>query len=308
MSMIENNRSINLTAQLTLVFGICFILAPIIIAFMVATISYEQFVQNGGIRIEIGNQFFHNLNRILHETKLPHQLWNSVIISLLVAFIKCAFAFTATFALVFYESRWNKIVFALAIATVMLPLELIVITTYQIVANVAAPLNWLLDGTGLGSLIQSFTGTRPHFEVNMLNTYLGIAAPIATSSTSVFIYRQFFLSLPKDLPRAATMDGAGPLRFMIDILLPLSWTPLIATFMFWFIGGWTSYLWPLVATSTPEAQPAVVGLAKLVTSDPDRIPDVPLLMAGALFVSFIPVLLIAVMQKQIVRGMNLSEK
>ncbi|MCY1551832.1 hypothetical protein D9M68_881900 [compost metagenome] len=95
---------------------------------------------------------------------------------------------------------------------------------------------------------------------------------------------------------------------MIDILLPLSWTPLVATFMFWFIGGWSSYLWPLVAASTPNAQPAVVGLARLATSDPAQIANVPMLMAGALFVSFIPVLMIGLMQGQIVRGLNLSEK
>ena len=248
------------------------------------------------------------MRRIVTETQLPGQLWNSIVISLLVAGIKCAFAFTATFALVFYESRWNWIIFSLTIATVMLPLELLVITTYQIVANVAMPLNWLMQITGLAWLSEQAVGAKREFRLSLLDTYIGVALPIATSSTSVFIYRQFFLSLPKDLPRAAAMDGASPFRFMVDILLPLSWTPLVATFMFWFIGGWTQYLWPLVAAATPDAQPAVVGLAKLANTEPDRIPDVPLLMAGALFVSFIPVVLIGVMQRQIVRGLNLSEK
>lgn len=306
--MIERTGGIDRTATALLVLGMVFILSPIIIAFVTATQSYEDFVRAGGINLMIGKHFLGNLKLIITATKLPEQLVNSIVISLLVAAIKCAFAFTATFALVFYESRWNKIVFALTIATVMLPLDLIVITTYQVVANVAMPINWLFDLTGLGWLVGAATGYRPHFELNLLNTYAGVAAPLATSSTSVFIYRQFFLSLPRDLPRAAAMDGAGPVRFMLDILLPLSWTPLIATFLFWFIGGWTSYLWPLVAASTPDAQPAVVGLARLVNNEPDRIPDVPMLMTGALFVSFIPVVLIAVMQRQIVRGMNLSEK
>jgi sn-glycerol 3-phosphate transport system permease protein len=226
------------------------------------------------------------------------------VISILVAGIKCAFAFTATFALVFFDNRLNRIVFGLTLVTVMLPLELVVITTYQIVANIAMPLNWILALTGLGEI----TGLGSDLRLSLLDTYVGVAAPIACASTSVFIYRQFFLSLPRDLPKAAAMDGAGPWRFMWDILLPLSWTPLVATFMFWFIGGWTQYLWPLVAASTPDAQPAVVGLARLATSEPDRIPEVPMLMTGALFVSFIPVMLIAVMQRQIVRGLNLSEK
>ena len=302
--MIERTRSIDIAAQVIVIVGVAFILSPLVIAFLTATLSYEQFVQNGGISLQVGGHFLDNLAYIWTETPLPAQLWNSIVISTLVAGIKCAVAFTATFALVFFDSRLNRIVFALTLVTVMLPLELVVITTYQIVANVAMPLNWILSLTGLGAI----TGLGSDLRLNLLDTYIGVAAPIACGSTSVFIYRQFFLSLPRDLPKAAAMDGAGPWRFMWDILLPLSWTPLVATFMFWFIGGWTQYLWPLVAASTPDAQPAVVGLARLATSDPDRIPEVPMLMTGALFVSFIPVVLIAVMQRQIVRGLNLSEK
>lgn len=306
--MVEDTRGIDRTAFVILVIGVAFILAPIVIAFLTASLSYEEFVGAGGIGLNVGSSFLDNMRRIVTETQLPGQLWNSIVISLLVAGIKCAFAFTATFALVFYESRWNWIIFSLTIATVMLPLELLVITTYQVVANVAMPLNWLMQVTGLAWLAEGVVGAGHEFRLSLLDTYIGVALPIATSSTSVFIYRQFFLSLPKDLPRAAAMDGASPFRFMVDILLPLSWTPLVATFMFWFIGGWTQYLWPLVAAATPDAQPAVVGLAKLANTEPDRIPDVPLLMAGALFVSFIPVVLIGVMQRQIVRGLNLSEK
>ncbi|CCN50705.1 putative SN-glycerol-3-phosphate transport system transmembrane component of ABC transporter [Vibrio nigripulchritudo MADA3029] len=306
--MLENTRTINFAARIVLILGAIFVLMPIVIAVLTATQSYEAFLKNGGIHLNLGGHFWQNMETIIHDTQLPGQLWNSVVIAFLVAIIKCTFAFTATFALVFYRSRLNAILFAITIATVMLPLDLIVITTYQVVANIAMPLNWLLNLFGADLMLEKWTGSRPYFEWSLLDTYIGVAAPIATSSTSVFIYRQFFLSLPQDLPKAASMDGAGPLRFMMDILLPLSWTPITATFMFWFIGGWTSYLWPLVAASTPEAQPAIVGLAKLANTDPDRIPDVPLLMTGALFVSFIPVLIIALMQKQIVRGLNLSEK
>lgn len=306
--MIENAKPINRTAQIILILGMIFILLPIVIAFMTATLTYEEFIKNGGIGLSLGGEFFNNFYRIMTETQLPKQLLNSIVISLLVAFIKCSFAFTATFALVFYKSKLNNIIFAFTIVTVMLPLELIVITTYQIVANVMMPVNWFLALTGLDWAIESLTGTYPTFQLSLLDTYIGVAAPIATGSTSVFIYRQFFLTLPKDLVRAATMDGAGPFRFMKDILLPLSWTPLVATFLFWFIGGWTSYLWPLVAASTPESQTAIVGLAKLAASEEDLIPEVPLLMAGALFVSFIPVVLIAIMQRQMVQGLNLSEK
>ncbi|WP_137128595.1 ABC transporter permease subunit [Rhizobium sp. FY34] len=306
--MIETNGGINRTASIILIAGIIFILSPLAIALLVATQSYEDFVAAGGISLIPGRHLIDNIAHIALETNLPRQVLSSIIIATSVSAIKCAFAFTATFALVFFDCRWSKLIFALTIATVMLPLELIVVTTYQVVANVAMPFNWLVDLTGLGFLMERLGGVAPHLEWNLLDTYVGIAAPIATSSTSVFIYRQFFLSLPRDLPRAAAMDGAGPIRFLIDILLPLSKTPLIATFIFWFIGGWTSYLWPLVAASSSDMQPAIVGLSRLATSEQDRIPEVPMLMAGALFVSFLPVVLIAVMQRRIVKGLNLSEK
>lgn len=306
--MIETNRGIDRTASIVLIAGMFFILSPLVIALLVATQSYEEFIAAGGISLIPGGYFIDNIAHIAWETNLPRQVLSSIIIAISVSAIKCTFAFTATFALVFFECRWSKLIFALTIATVMLPLELIVVTTYQVVANVAMPLNWLVDLTGLGWLMERLGGVAPHFEWNLLDTYAGIAAPIATSSTSVFIYRQFFLSLPRDLPRAAAMDGAGPIRFLIDILLPLSKTPLIATFIFWFIGAWTSYLWPLVAASSSDMQPAIVGLSRLATSEQDRIPEVPMLMAGALFVSFLPVVLIAVMQGRIVKGLNLSEK
>ncbi|MCO5733239.1 carbohydrate ABC transporter permease [Rhizobium sp. SSA_523] len=303
--MIEPTRGINLTANAILICGIIFILSPLLIALIVATQSYEDFVAAGGISLLPGRYLLDNIIHIVTETNLPRQVLNSIIIATCVATIKCSLAFAATFALVFFDSRWNRLIFALTIATVMLPLELIVVTTYQVVANVAMPLNWLID---LGWYASAAQSPAPHLEWNLLDSFAGIAAPIATSSTSVFIYRQFFLSLPRDLPRAAAMDGAGPLRFLIDILLPLSKTPLIATFIFWFVGGWTNYLWPLVAATSSTMQPAIVGLSRLATSEPDRIPEVPMLMAGALFVSLLPVLLIAVMQGRIVKGLNLSEK
>lgn len=306
--MIENTKPIDRVAGIVLVAGVAFILAPLVIAFLTASLSYGQFVHQGGIGFGIGGHFLDNLTKIFTKTRLPGQLWNSIVISLLVAVIKCTFAFTATFALVFFRSRWNAILFAVMIVTVMLPHDLVVITTYQVVANIAMPLNWCLNLLGINRAIELAGFHRLHFQWSLLDTYIGVAAPMATSSASVFIYRQFFLSLPRDLAKAAVMDGAGPIRFMIDILLPLSRIPLVATFMFWFIGGWTGYLWPLVAASTPDAQTAVVGLARLAETEPDAIPDVPLLMAGALFVSLIPVTLIAIMQRQIVRGLTLSEK
>ena len=306
--MIENAKPINLVAAVVLVVGIAFILLPLALATITATQSYETFIKEGGLNLTLGGHFSENIKAILTETKLPRQLANSFAIATIVALMNVSFCFLAAYALVFFEGKWRGPLFAVMIATVMLPLDLRVITTYQIVANVAMPLNWILDFTGTGWAIEQVFGVRPYLRLSLLDTYFGTAAPIAANCTAIFIFRQFFLTLPKDLPRAAVMDGASPVRFMIDILLPLSKTPIVATLLFFFIGAWTNYLWPLVAASTPDQQTAVVGLARLANTETDEIPDIPLLMAGALFVSFIPVAMIAVMQRQIVRGLNLASK
>ncbi len=306
--MPENTRSIDRMAKLVLILGMAFVLAPIAIAVLTATQSLPAFIAAGGIGLRLGDDFLENLRRVLTETLLPRQLWNSFLIALLVAGLKCGFAFLATFALVFYRNRTGSLVFALAMITVMLPLELLVITTYRTVANVAEPLNWFMAASGIGPLWEWLEGARPEFRLNLLGTPIGIAAPIATSSVAVFIFRQFFLSLPRDLAKAAVMDGAGPIRFMLDVLLPLSRAPLATTFLIGFVNAWTYYLWPLVAAFAPETQTATVGLAMLIDNDPARMPDVPLLMTGALVVSFFPVLLIALVQPQILRGFPAAEE
>lgn len=306
--MIENTRSLDLTANLVLLAGVAFILAPLALALITATQSHDQFIAAGGFSLTLGDQFFVNLRRIVEETALPWQLMNSIIIATLVAFMKTWFCFLATAALVFFKSRWSGVLFAVMIASVMLPPDLRVITVYQVVSNVLAPMAWMLEGMGVAWLLSLIGAPAPELRLNLLDTWFGVAGPLAANATAVFIFRQFFLTLPRDLARAAVMDGAGPGRFIVDILAPLSRTPLIATFMFFFIGGWCEYLWPLVAASTPSAQTAVVGLAKLAVSDPDEVPDTPLIMAGVIFISVIPVTIIAVMQRHIVRGLTLSEK
>lgn len=305
--MLDDTNSLNRASLFILFLGISFVLLPLVIALMTATQSYEDFLSNGGLGFELGNDLFENITRLLRETNLAPQLVNSVIIASISALAQVGFCFLAAYALVFFDSRCNKFFFAVLIATVMLPLDLRVITTYQIAANLALPINALLSFTGLDAVL-GVIGLPAEYRVNILDTYLGTALPMATNATAMFIFRQTFLSVPKDLPRAAIMDGAGPFRFMLDILVPISKTTLIATLLFFFIGSWTNYLWPLVSAPSPDSQTAVVGLAQLAGNIEEEIPDLPLLMTGALFVSFLPLLVIAFMQRQIVQGLNLSEK
>ena len=225
----------------------------------------------------------------------------------MVAGGKCVFAFLAAYAIVYFRTGYGTFIFAFIMATLLLPVDLRVVTTYQVVANIMLPVNILLEYSGINWLIELLLGTRLYFEVNLLNTYVGFAAPLVAHGTGTFLFRQFFRTLPADLVRASAMDGAGPIRFLFDILLPLAKAYLVALFILMFLGGWTQYLWPLVASSGPETYTAVIGLARLVPTDDAAIPKYPVIMAGALVVSAIPPLLIAFLQRYIVRGLSLSE-
>lgn len=305
--MVENARSFNIVASALLLVGMLYILTPLYLAFTTATQSYE-FMLRSGMAWYPGNQFFSNVGRIFTETLIPLQMVNSLIVAVVDAFATCVLSFITAYALVFFGVRWAALVFALILATIMLPLDIRVITTYQVAANVLGPLNALLDITGINALVTQQFGAPIVLEWSVLDTHFGLIAPLVAHGTGTFIFRQFFLVLPKDLVKAAKMDGAGPLRFLWDILLPLSRPSFAAVFVLTFLGGWTQYLWPLVASSTPNMQTAVVGLARLAPQMDGIMPDFPLIMAGAVVVSIVPLVMIAVLQRYLVRGLVLSEK
>lgn len=232
------------------------------------------------------------------ETRIPQQMANSLIVALGNAVLTCVLSFLTAFALVWFRIRWAAVAFAAILATIMLPLDIRVVTTYQVAANVFSPLNAVMD----------LVGVPLHLELSILDTHAGLTLPLIAHGTGTFLFRQFFLTLPRDLFKAARMDGAGPLRFMWDILLPLSRTSVAALFVLTFLSGWTQYLWPLVGTSRPEMQTAVVGLARLAPDNDGRMPDFPMIMAGAVIVSLIPLAMIALLQRFLVRGLVMTEK
>jgi len=305
--MVENSRSLNIVASILLALGMLFIIGPLGLMLLTATQSYES-VLRSGLSYWPGNQLFENLRQLLTTTAIPVQLWNSVVVALLVATCKCLLSFVAAFVLVFFSIRHRSLLFALILFTIMLPVDVRVITTYGVASNVLSPINALLDVTGLNGLIASVTGTPVHLQLSVLNTHFGLAAPLIAQGTGVFLFRQFFRTLTPDLVKAAKMDGAGPLRFMVDILLPLAMTPLASLFVLEFLSGWTQYMWPLVASSTADMQTAVVGLARLLPDDDSVIPNFPMIMVGAMFVAAIPLAVIAFLQRYMVRGLVLSEK
>jgi sn-glycerol 3-phosphate transport system permease protein len=296
--MVEKARSINITATLLLIIGIVYIVGPLYLTLSTASQSYEYMLRHGLAWIP-GGELFANMSKVIHDTRIPIQMLNSMIVAFSNALATCALSFLSAYAIVYFRIRWAGIAFALILATIMLPLDIRVITTYQVASNIFSPLNAVLDFTGLNTLIAGIFGAPVHLELSVLDTHFGLVAPLVAHGTGTFLFRLF---------KAARMDGAGPIRFLFDILLPLSRTSVASLFVLTFLSGWTQYLWPLVGASTPDMQTAVVGLARLVPDADGQVPDFPMIMAGAVLVSLVPLVMIALLQRYLVQGLVLSEK
>ncbi|MGK6314145.1 ABC transporter permease subunit [Neorhizobium sp. DT-125] len=305
--MVENARSINTVANILLLIGVVYIVGPLYLTLATASQSYEFMLRNG-LAWYPGDQLLANMGKVIIETRIPIQMLNSMIVAFSNALATCALSFLSAYAIVYFRIRWAGVIFALILATIMLPLDIRVITTYQVASNIFSPLNAVLEATGFNDAIADLFGAPVHLELSVLNTHFGLIAPLVAHGTGTFLFRQFFLTLPKDLFKAARMDGAGPIRFLFDILLPLARTSVASLFVLTFLSGWTQYLWPLVGASTPDMQTAVVGLARLVPDADGQVPDFPMIMAGAVLVSLVPLTMIALLQRYLVRGLVLSEK
>ncbi|MBC7003549.1 ABC transporter permease subunit [Photobacterium sp. BZF1] len=305
--MIENSKSIDRVASIILFLGMAFVLLPIYLVITTATHSYETFLREG-LQYLPGPELLNNLRAVMENTNLVPQIGNSLIIALMSATGKTAFSFLAAFGIVYFRVRYGTVIFFLILMSTMVPLDLRIVASYEVASNILAPLNTLFNVLGVNALISMVRGTPVFLELSLIDTYFGMAAPILASGTGTFLFRQSFKTIPPSLINAATMDGAGPIRFMIDILLPISKTSIISLFVLMFMGGWNQYMWPLVVASKPEMETALIGLVKLSTVVDGATPDYPMVMAGAILVNIIPVLMIAVMQKYIVKGLTLSEK
>ena len=303
--MIENTRAINRAALIVLGVACLFILGPLVLVVITATQGYGQFLREG-FSLRPGAHLWANFVTVWEVTPLPLQLWNSLVVAAGVTLGKMFLAFTTAYAVVFFRARYGALVYAAVLASIMLPLDLMVITAYQVSANVALPVNAVANAGGLWAAL---TGAPMGLKLSILDSYAGIILPLLSTGTGTLILVQFMRTLPVDLARAATMDGAGPLRFMWDVVLPLSKGPMTALLIYFFIGAWGQFLWPLVVASTPEMHTAVVGLTRLdVGAEEEQIPNFPLRMAGAILVSIIPLVMIAIFQRRSVAGLTYSDK
>ena len=306
--MVERTPVLDTLTYVFLLVGICVVGFPIFYAVTAATLPLDQVVRVP-MPLVPGNQFFVNLGAAWSEGHLGRQLVNSFIMASGITLGKITVSMFGAFSIVYFNYRFRKVAFATVFCTLMLPVEVRILPTYEMAANMFGPLQWLVDTLHLGAVVQWFTGNE--FEVSLewslLNSYTGLILPLVASATCTFLFRQFFLTIPEELCEAAKLDGASAMAFFWRILLPLSTTNIAALVVIEFVYGWNQYLWPLLITTTPEMTTAVIGLKDLIPQA-DDLPTWNVAMAGALLVMAPPVLVVLLMQRWFVKGLVEREK
>lgn len=268
------------TAHLILCFFALLFLAPLYLA-LVAASHDAGAMMHAPLPLIPGGQLLENLKTVLFEglaatggEPLWKMLLNSFVMALTIAFGKIILALLSAFALVYFDFPLKRLMFALIFATMMLPVEVRIVPTFQLIAS----FGWL-------------------------NSYTGLTLPLMASATATFLFRQFFKTLPPELVDAAKLDGAGPLRFFKDILLPLSKTPMAALFIILFVYGWNQYLWPLLITTETSMATVVMGI-RYLAGVADQIPQWHYIMTVALIALLPPCLIVMTMQRWFEKGLT----
>jgi sn-glycerol 3-phosphate transport system permease protein len=278
--MVEKRGAGLWMTHLGLIIGVAFIFFPIWLAFVASTVDQQEIVRPP-MPLLPGDQFFANYGKALTSgvnAPVAIMLGNSLIMALGIALGKIAISLLSAFAIVYFKFPGRQLFFWLIFLTLMLPVEVRIVPTYEVIAN-----------------------------FGMLNSYQGLILPLIASATATFLFRQFFMTVPDELAEAARVDGAGPMRFFFDILLPMSRTNIAALFVILFIYGWNQYLWPLLITTDPDMNTIVMGIKQMFPSG-DDIADWPVIMATSILAMVPPVIVVIGMQKLFIRGLVESEK
>lgn len=282
--MVENRPWLTVIAHVVLLFGLLVTAFPVWLTFVASTHEGTALTQFP-MPLWPGRHLLENYSTILFSgakaaggQPVLLMLANSLIVALGIAVGKIAISIIAAYAIVYFRFPLRQTFFWMIFMTLMLPVEVRIMPTFEITAS-----------------------------IGLLNTYGGLIIPLIASATATFLFRQFFLTIPVELVEAARLDGAGPIRFFRDILLPLSRTNIAALFVILFIYGWNQYLWPLVVTTDPSLTTIMTGINALVRV-PDSEPQWHLLMAMSMLAMLPPILVVVVMQKLFVRGLVETEK
>ena len=278
--MVEKRGSGLWLTHVFMIIGVLIIFFPIWLAFVASTVTQPEIVKPP-MPLWPGDQFWENYSKALFSgvnVPVSTMLVNSFIMAISIAIGKIIISLLSAFAIVYFRFPGRIFFFWMIFLTLMLPVEVRIVPTYEVVAS-----------------------------FGMLNSYSGLIFPLIASATATFLFRQFFLTIPDELAEASRVDGASPMRFFWDIVLPMSRTNIAALFVILFIYGWNQYLWPLLITTEPEMNTIVMGIKQMFPSG-DDVAEWPVIMATSILAMIPPVIVVVGMQKLFIRGLVDSEK
>jgi sn-glycerol 3-phosphate transport system permease protein len=284
--MIERRPGLTFLSHFILTVGVAIVAFPVYLTLIASTQTAQDIATTIPMSLLPGNNMWETYRVALFGgvteagSRVPAALpmmWVSLIMALVIAVGKIAISLLSAFAIVYFRFPLRNLVFWMIFVTLMLPVEVRIGPTYEVVAN-----------------------------LGMLNSYAGLTIPLIASATATFLFRQFFLTVPDELVEAARVDGAGPMRFFKDVLLPMSRTSIAALFVIQFIYGWNQYLWPLLITTNEDMYPIVLGIKRLVSGE--AYTEWNVLMATAFLAMLPPALVVILMQKWFVKGLVDTEK
>src|SRR4051812_20976326 len=282
--MVENRPFLDALAHAILIIGVALVAFPLYVTFVASTLTYDQII-TVPMPLIPGDQLFENYGQVLsagsHKgsaAPVSTMLLNSFVMAVCVAIGKIAISILSSFAIVYFRFPGRNFFFWMIFVTLMLPIEVRIIPTFKVAAD-----------------------------LGILDSYVGLTLPLIASATATFLFRQFFLTIPEELAEAARIDGAGPLRFFWDVVLPLSKTSMAALFVILFILGWNQYLWPLLITSSESMYTVVIGIKRMISGG-DATNEWNLIMATAMLAMLPPALVVILMQKWFVKGLVETEK
>jgi sn-glycerol 3-phosphate transport system permease protein len=283
--VVERRPGLRVLAHAVMLAGIGIVAFPLYLAFIASTHTAADIVQVP-MPLLPGGHFWETYQAALFgggpgsgsHAPVARMMTVSLVTALVITFGKIAISLLSAFAVVYFRFPLRSLFFWAIFVTLMLPVEVRIGPTYKVVSD-----------------------------LGMLNSYAGLTIPLIASATATFLFRQFFLTVPDELVEAARMDGAGPMRFFWDVLLPLSKTSMAALFVIQFIYGWNQYLWPLVATTSEDMYPVVIGIKRMIAGG-DAANAWNVVMATAILAMLPPALVVLLMQKWFVKGLVDTEK
>lgn len=284
--MIERRPGLTVLSHLVLLLGVLIVAFPVYITLVASTQSSVDIAQSIPMSLVPGSHMLETYRVALFggETAAGSRIgpawpmmWVSLVSALAITIGKITISMLSAFAIVYFRFPFRSTVFWMIFVTLMLPVEVRIGPTYEVIAS-----------------------------LGMLNSYAGLTIPLIASATATFLFRQFFLTVPDELVEAARMDGAGPMRFFWDVLLPLSRTSIAALFVIQFIYGWNQYLWPLLVTTNEDMYPVVMGIKRLISGD--AYTEWNVVMATAVLAMLPPAIVVILMQKWFVKGLVDTEK